>query len=176
MKLIIISDYFDEKTRENPDFAYEIPVPIYELRTRLMSLADNLLQKSVNLSVIRPEDMGVSAVRYIPYFNEMIEHVVIPAESAYSEELNVRNDLDLNETIIRFGKVLDKRQTHIKDLRLRYLFIDEFQDTDDVQIEISASFIKDFLGSKNLGFIGRLAHLKFCLPGRLFLYPLSIKQ
>ena len=46
------------------------------------------------------------------------------------------NDVDLKECLIELGKVLSSGCEIIEDLRLRYMFIDEFQDTDDVQIEI----------------------------------------
>lgn len=36
----------------------------------------------------------------------------------------------------RIGKILSNGCEKLEDLKIRYLFIDEFQDTDDVQIEV----------------------------------------
>ncbi len=131
-----LSDFLDEMEEENPNFAHEIPVPIYDLKKSLIGIADRLYAKSVDFDRIKAEEMGVSATGFVPYYNDLIERVVIPAERAYSEILRGYNDLDLREAIILFEKVLDQHDESIKTLKFRHLFVDEFQDTDDVQIKV----------------------------------------
>lgn len=133
-----LSDFIDEMVSMNPNFLNEIPLPIYDLKRRLIAVADRLLAKSVNLTSISPSEMGVPVRKYIPYFNDLIETVVIPAEDAYSRELHRNNDMDLKEAIIQLDSVLSRHSGVIKGLEFRFLFIDEFQDTDDVQIQAFA--------------------------------------
>ena len=133
---LYLGAYLEEKETENSNFVNEIPVPIYELKKKLMAVADKLFAKSVNYSQIKKSEMGVTVDNNIPYFNELLLQVVFPAETLYSESLRNSNDIDLKESLIELGKVLSADFDVIEDLRLRFLFIDEFQDTDDVQIEI----------------------------------------
>jgi len=133
-----LSEYLDKKTAEDEEFANEIPVPVYELKKKLIAVADKLIAKSIDVDTITPASMGVTVKNSIPFFNELIEHVIAPAEKAYYEELHLNNDLDLKESVMRLEDVLDQHSEVIKGLRLRYLFIDEFQDTDDVQIKVFA--------------------------------------
>ena len=133
-----LSAFIDEMASTNPNFLNEMPVPIYDLKKRLVAVADRLLAKSVNLATISSSEMGVPVRNYIPYFNDLIEKVVIPAEDAYSNELHRNNDLDLKEAIIQLASVLEKHSGVIRGLKFRFLFIDEFQDTDDVQIQAFA--------------------------------------
>jgi ATP-dependent exoDNAse (exonuclease V) beta subunit len=133
-----LSEFIDDMVAQNPNFLNEIPVPIYDLKRKLIAIADRLLSKSVSLSSIRPSEMGISATKYIPFFNDLIARVIIPAEEAYSDELHRNNVLDLKEAIIKLENVLIRHSGRIKCLTFRYLFIDEFQDTDDVQINVFA--------------------------------------
>ena len=80
--------------------------------------------------------MGITVDNNIPYFNDLLVKVVFPAEATYLESMKNSNDVDLRECLIELGKVLKNSGDKLEDLHLRYMFIDEFQDTDDVQIEI----------------------------------------
>lgn len=133
---IYLSEFLKLKEEENPNFISEIPVPIYDLKKKIIGIADQLLQKSINLADIKPEEMGVTIDNTLPYFNELIQRVIFPAEIEYLEAVNARNAMDLKECIILLNKVLNFGAGNINNLKLRYLFVDEFQDTDDVQIEV----------------------------------------
>lgn len=131
-----LSDFLASMEADNPNFINEIPVPIYDLKKKIMSVADRLLAKSIDLGTIKPSEMGIPVDNTIPYFNSLIENVIIPAEAEYSSELHLTNALDLKESIILLEKVLALLPGKLDSLHLKYLFIDEFQDTDDVQIQV----------------------------------------
>lgn len=130
------SEFFAQKEEEDPNFANTIPVPVYDLKKKTLALADRLLAKSVDLDRIRRQDMGVTIENSIPYFNDMIEQVIIPSEHEYFVRLHEVNNLDLKKSLILLKQVLEQKTNKFRNLRLRYLFIDEFQDTDDIQIEV----------------------------------------
>ena len=114
------------------------------------------MQKSVNLESIKPEEMGVTVDNTLPYFNELIQQVVFPAEAEYLTTLNDRNAMDLKECIILLNKVLEYGSDNIRNMKLRYMFIDEFQDTDDVQIEVFQKLQKAILSECRLFVVGDL--------------------
>lgn len=151
-----ISEFLQTKEEENPNFISEIPVPIYDLKKKLIGIADHLLQKSINLADIKPEEMGVTIDKTLPYFNELIQQVIFPAEIEYLSAINDRNAIDLKECIILLNKVLVYGADNIRGMKLRYLFIDEFQDTDDVQIEVFQKLQKSFLSDCRLFVVGDL--------------------
>lgn len=129
-----LSEFLAEMELHNPNFINEIPVPIYDLKKKIIAIADRLLAKSINLKSIKPSEMGVTIDNTLPYFNDVITKVIIPAEEKYSEDVHLSNDMDLKECIILLEKVLKQIPGNIDSLRMKYLFVDEFQDTDDVQI------------------------------------------
>lgn len=132
----LLSSFLANIEDQNPNFVNEIPVHIYDLKEKVISVADRLLAKSVDLKQIKSSEMGVTVDNTVPYFNELIEKTIIPAEEMYSENAHLSNHMDLKECIILLEKVLKRLPGKLESLSLRYMFIDEFQDTDDVQIHI----------------------------------------
>lgn len=151
-----LSEFLRTQEENNPNFISEIPVPIYDLKKKLIGIADHLLQKSINLVDIKPEEMGVTVDNTLPYFNELIQQVMFPAEIEYLSVINDRNAMDLKECIILLNKVLDYGADNISNLKLRYLFVDEFQDTDDVQIEVFQKLQKTILSDCRFFVVGDL--------------------
>lgn len=153
---IYLSEFLKAKEDEKPNFISEIPVPIYDLKKKIIGIADQLLQKSINLADIKPEEMGVTIDNTLPYFNELIQQVIFPAEIEYLGAINDRNAMDLKECIILLNKVLEFGSANINNLKLRYLFVDEFQDTDDVQIEVFQKLQKAIITECRLFVVGDL--------------------
>lgn len=133
---IYLSDFLADLESQNQNIINEIPVPIYDLKKKVMSVADRLLAKSINLKQIQPSEMGVTIDDTVPFFNDLIEKVIIPAEEKYSEDTHLSNNMDLKECIILLEKVLRQLPGKLGSLQLKYMFVDEFQDTDDVQIQV----------------------------------------
>lgn len=133
---IFLGEFLEEMENENSNFVNELPVPIYDLKKKLMNVADRLFDKSINFENIKKSEMGITIDNNIPYFNDLLVKVVFPSEATYLESMKNSNDVDLRECLIELGKVLKNSGDKLEDLHLRYMFIDEFQDTDDVQIEI----------------------------------------
>lgn len=153
---LFLGEFLEEKEQENPNFVNELPVPVYDLKKKLMNVADRLFDKSINFALIKDSEMGVTAENIIPYFNELITAVVFPAEASYSEELKAENDIDLKETLIELGKILSSGCEKLEELKVRYLFIDEFQDTDDIQIELFQKLQKSINAECRLFVVGDL--------------------
>ena len=131
-----LGEFLDGMEEENSNFIHEIPVPVYELKKKILGIADRLLAKSVNLKNIKPSELGETVENSLPYFNRILTQVIFPAEEEYLETVHLSNDMDLKECIILLEKVLDRIDGKIDILKIKYLFIDEFQDTDDVQIRV----------------------------------------
>ena len=64
---------------------------------------------------------------------------MIPAEKEYEEQIFSKNQIDLKESMLLLNDAVNGAFKEKCGLKYKYLFIDEFQDTDDVQID---SFLK----------------------------------
>ena len=60
--------------------------------------------------------MGVTIDNTLPYFNDLIQQVVFPAEVEYLNAINDKNAIDLKECIILLNRVLDYKASFIKSM------------------------------------------------------------
>ena len=153
---LFLNEYLEKKEEENANFSNELPIPVYDLKKKLMNVADRLFDKSINLETIKSSEMGTVVENNIPYFNNLLQEVMFPAEAIYTENMRNSNDIDLRDCLIELDKILSNGCDKLEDLRIRYLFIDEFQDTDDVQIEVFQKLQKSINAECRLFVVGDL--------------------
>lgn len=150
-----LNDYIAKKEAENPNFINEIKLPLYQFRRMLVEFSNQLYNKSIDIKKIKDEELG-QAPGLLPFFNEIILEVIIAAEIEYETRIQESNKIDLRETMIILNDVVNQKDKEKTHLDYRYIFIDEFQDTDDAQID---SFLKiqQLIGEKcNLFVVGDL--------------------
>ena len=86
---MFLGEFLEEKECKNANFVNELPIPIYDLKKKLMGIADRLFDKSINLEKIKTSEMGVTVDNNIPYFNELLTRVVFPAEVLYLSLIHI---------------------------------------------------------------------------------------
>lgn len=126
-------------------------MPVHKFRKLLMNFTKQLYDKSCDIKTISSEELGTFPA--MPFFNEIISRIMIPAEKEYDESIMSKNKIDLKESMILLRIALDGSDGKKCDVKYKYLFIDEFQDTDDVQID---SFLKlqEWVSGLNLFVVG----------------------
>lgn len=133
-----LNDFIAKKEAENPNFINEIKLPLYQFRRMLVEFSNQLYNKSIDIKKIKEEELG-NAPGLLPFFNEIIMEVIIAAEIEYATKIQESNKIDLRETMIVLNDVVNQKDKDKIHLDYKYIFIDEFQDTDDAQID---SFLK----------------------------------
>lgn len=133
-----LNDFIAKKEAENPNFINEIKLPLYQLRRMLVEFSNQLYNKSIDIKKIKEEELG-NAPGLLPFFNEIVMEVIIAAEIEYATKIQESNKIDLRETMIVLNDVVNQKDKDKTHLDYKYIFIDEFQDTDDAQID---SFLK----------------------------------
>lgn len=132
-----LNEYLVRTEEKIPDVASKLRMPVHKFRKLLINFAKQLYDKSCDIKTILPEEMGDFSE--IPFFNEMINQVIISAEREYHDEILSKNKIDLKECMIFLQRALKDVGASKWSVGYKYLFIDEFQDTDDIQID---SFLK----------------------------------
>lgn len=133
-----LNDFIAKKEAENPNFINEIKLPLYQFRRMLVEFSNQLYNKSIDIKKIKEEELG-NAPGLLPFFNEIVMEVIIAAEIEYATKIQESNKIGLRETMIVLNDVVNQKDKDKTHLDYKYIFIDEFQDTDDAQID---SFLK----------------------------------
>lgn len=132
-----LNDFLVRRQKEEVNFAQQLRMPVHKFRKLLMHFSQQLYNKSYGIKELKAENLGT--FEEWPFFNEVIMEVMIPAEKEYEEQIFSKNKIDLKESMLLLNDAVNGAFREKCGLRYKYLFIDEFQDTDDVQID---SFLK----------------------------------
>ena len=150
-----MNEYLQEKNDENPDFVHQLSMPIYKLEELLISFSGKLYDQSVDIKDLSINDFG-NPPPTMPYFNEIIERVIIKAENEYAVQLKQNNLIELKECMIQIHNLVNAGRLMNQGNKFKYVFVDEFQDTDDVQIETITGLQKLFGSECRLFVVGDL--------------------
>lgn len=131
-----LNKFLIEKRDEDENYPARLYLPVYELKKKLMQLTDQFWQKNIDLEQINYAQLGHPVMGLIPDLNEMIMKIIVPSEHEYTSELAKRDQLDLKTAIIKLNTILKENRNKIQLPKVKYIFIDEFQDTDDIQIDM----------------------------------------
>lgn len=147
--------YLDEKNESNPNFVHQLTMPTYKIEELIITFCDKLYDRSVDIKNIPMEKFG-NPIASMPYFNELIEQVMLRAEKDYANRLKKNNLIGLRECMIQIHNLVDSGKLMKQGHNYKYVFVDEFQDTDDVQIETITGLQKMFGDQCQLFVVGDL--------------------
>lgn len=148
-----LNAFLVEKQKQDPNFAQQLHMPVHRFRKLLMRFSEQLYNKSYNIKNLTYSALGT--FEEWPFFNDVIMEVMIPAETEYEESLFSKNKVDLKESMILLNHAVNGSFKKKCNLKYKYLFVDEFQDTDDVQIDSFLRF-QDILKELKLFVVGDL--------------------
>jgi DNA helicase II / ATP-dependent DNA helicase PcrA len=127
--------YLIERTQEEPNFIPSLKLSMYHLQDRLKSMILKLENK--NMDILNDElEFGRSPLKE---FDELIPAVLERSERDLRDLLDERNTIRLSDLMIRLKSLVEELDSELHS-GIKYLFVDEFQDTDDVQIELMKAF------------------------------------
>lgn len=150
-----LNEFLKTKAEDDEDFKRQLSMPTYKIEEILLSFSDKLFDRSIDIKRFSAKDFG-SPIDSIPFFNELIAEVVIKAEQEYSKSLKEKNLIGLHECMIQIHELVSEHKLMKQGYDFKYVFVDEFQDTDDTQIETIVELQKLFGVDSKLFLVGDL--------------------
>lgn len=113
-------------------------LPLYDLQNRLSDIMTKLQNKNVDI-VNDPLNFGTSEASH---FHDIVLTVPARAETAIREHFDRQSAIRLSDLMIKLKELVSVHGGELsgEGFPIRYLFVDEFQDTDDVQINLMKKF------------------------------------
>lgn len=142
----VFDEYLQGKNQEEPMFFENLPFDLYDLKKYFLSFAKLLYDKGCDIKAVPIESFS-EPIEAIPYINEIFEKVIIRAEKEFTKFMFDNNSIHMSEYMIYMSKCIADKSFNKNLFAFKYVFIDEFQDTDDAQI---SAFIEM---QKKLGFL-----------------------
>lgn len=130
----LLDEYLKKKNQTEPMFFENLPFDLYTLRKMLLSFANQLYNKGCDIKNLQLSDFG-NPIDEMPYINDIFKEVIIKCEQEYAQFLFENNSVRLSEYMVYLNKCVSDDSFNKNLYKFKYMFLDEFQDTDDSQIE-----------------------------------------
>jgi superfamily I DNA/RNA helicase len=136
----LINSYIKEQKRYDPQYTEKLGMPIYLIIDNILNIISRLHNKSIDVSELRAESFGRANNEKAEALHGLLSHLIPVIEQKYSQQLLEENKIHLGTMMSILSKYTKspknrKRLAELKEGSPQFMFIDEFQDTDDVQIE-----------------------------------------
>lgn len=140
----LLDAYIHEKETEyGKSYTDKLGMPVYAIRDSILDFIGKLHNKSVNIGAIEPEDFGtLQNDESHGELHELLASVIPSVEREYFDELLENNKIHLSSMMSVLNRFINDpaSESRIRDLKKdknaqQFMFVDEFQDTDDSQIE-----------------------------------------
>jgi len=118
-------------------------IPLYDLQARLSDIMSKMQNKNIDI-VNDTLNFGTSDATH---FHSIITTVPQAAEAEIRDFFNKQSAVRLSDLMIKLKELVFVHDGELSNegFPIRYLFVDEFQDTDDVQINLMKKF-RDVFG------------------------------
>ena len=125
------------------NYTDKLGMPVYAIRESILDFIGKLHNKSVDIQDIEPQDFGTLLNdESHGELHELLASVIPSVEREYFEELLENNKIHLSSMMSILNRFISKpdSESRIRELKTdknaqQFMFVDEFQDTDDSQIE-----------------------------------------
>jgi len=140
----LLDAYIHQKELEyGKSYTDKLGMPVYAIRDSILDFIGKLHNKSVNIGAIEPQDFGTLLNdESHGALHELLASVIPAVEREYFEELLENNKIHLSSMMSVLNRFINDpdSESRIRELKTdkhaqQFMFVDEFQDTDDSQIE-----------------------------------------
>ena len=131
-------------------------MPIYQINKIILTMLTRLHNQSVDVASLKKENFGISISNGGEELHELITTVVPMIEKQTADYFRSGNKLHLSNMMSMLDQCIRNEENVQRLLRMQsgrpqFMFVDEFQDTDDVQMKIFELLIE---GSETVTFVG----------------------
>jgi DNA helicase II / ATP-dependent DNA helicase PcrA len=125
--------YFDNEYSKIAD----LKISMYELKKRIKTFISKL--ENQNIAISDNLDFGKSNH---PLFGDLLKRIIVDTEKEMKNWLDINNKMRLSDLMNHLRIILDAPERPLSPYqsKVRYVFVDEFQDTDNMQIDLIKTF------------------------------------
>lgn len=130
------------------DYVKKLGLPVYLINKDILNLLNRLHNQSIDIAALKKENFGQAILgSENGELHELLSEIVPKVEQEYESYLKEQNKLHLNNMMSMLRACISndenvKRLIKMQTGRPQFMFVDEFQDTDDVQIEALSQIAK----------------------------------
>ena len=133
----LIKDTVDKKTDQNTSVKTQVGLPYYKANSIIDKFWAGFSNMGISHGDIHDMKWGNAADSDSKAFHAMISSMVEELDNQFFELKRQKDAVGINDIMRDLQEVLLSGNTPVPDISMRYLFIDEFQDSDLSQIMVA---------------------------------------
>jgi ATP-dependent exoDNAse (exonuclease V) beta subunit len=135
-----VNSYIKDKKRTDLHFTEKLGIPMYVIENFILNIITKLHDKSIDITELEAEAFGKPKKSENVFLHELILTTIPLIENEYVNSLIEDNKMHLGTMMSMLNKFVGNpaNKERLKDIKQelsQFMFVDEFQDTDDVQID-----------------------------------------
>lgn len=139
----IIKDILSDQLNDKKNIASQLGMNYSDASKVMDAYWKELTSKGYTISEVLRKDWGDTEEGTIPSnFQRILKAVLKEFEEKYARLKLEENAISINDLFFDFGHYLLEERLDCKGLGMKYLFVDEFQDTDATQIRTFARLVQ----------------------------------
>lgn len=145
----LVDQYISQKQKEYGDsYVKKIGMPVYLINKDILNILTRLHNQSIDVSQLKAENFGEMVSGGIDgEFHKLIQDIIPKVEMELDAYLKKQNKIQLNNMMSTLQLCIEKKENVERLIKMQtgrpqYMFVDEFQDTDDVQIDAISQIAK----------------------------------
>lgn len=145
----LVDKYISQKQKEYGDsYIKNLGMPVYLINKDILNILTRLHNQSIDVSRLKKENFGeMISGGGDGEFHKLIQDIIPRVEIELDAYLKKQNKIHLNNMMSTLQLCIEneenvERLIKMQTGRPQYMFVDEFQDTDDVQIDAISQIAK----------------------------------
>lgn len=143
----LIKDMMNQKTNDIRSIRDQVGVPLYKANSLVNTFWGEFAKLGISHRDMDKMNWGHPADKKSEAFQKLISEAVSELDDDYFEIKRNSDAIALNDIMRDLQEVLMDKNTPEPDLSMKYLFIDEFQDSDLSQIKVATILVR-LLGAR----------------------------
>ncbi len=140
----LVKDLIDKKTDMTKSVSKQLGVPYYKANQIITQFWNSFSQYGIAHEDLKDIDWGEALNSSSVPFQQTITDIIEKLDDEYFEIKRQNEAVSVNDIMCDLLKILREGDLPNPDLKIKYLFIDEFQDTDVSQINIACMLMLIF--------------------------------
>ena len=145
----LVDQYISQKQKEYGDsYVKKLGMPVYLINKDILSMLTMLHNQSIDVGQLKADNFGeMISGGTDGEFHKLIQDIIPKVEMELDAYLKKQNKIHLNNMMSTLQLCIEKKENVERLIKMQtgrpqYMFVDEFQDTDDVQIDAISQIAK----------------------------------
>lgn len=138
----LVKDLLNERVKEDQSVSKQLGLSLYKADKVIKTFWGKVRQLGISYEDLARMDWGAPSEPIAAPLQKVVSSIMEELDDEYFEVKRQNNAVDIDDIMRDLQKVLTDGELPVADVKIEYLFVDEFQDSDLSQIQIACTLAR----------------------------------